>query len=127
VGAIEGAAIAQEDRQESNSNLPSSVFYILISLARRSLNRKEIIRMMEQYSREGVELSHWMVQERLSSMLEKKWIEPDPARRGHPFGPDYFRLLPRGRDVITAQIERMDEMVGLLKTHLVRRSNNLIR
>ena len=110
----------QEDYRGSHSRIPMTITYMLISLTGRSLVREEIISRVEKYSSGLVRLSPWILQEKLSFMLQQKWIERDPTRKGHPYGPDYYRLLPLGRGAIAAQIERMEEMVTLVKTHLGR-------
>ena len=97
-----------------------SIVYILISLVAGDLNREEIKDKIGEYSNGLVRFTSSMLQERLSFMLDQKWIGLVAMRRSHSdhFGAAYYHLWPLGRKVLADQIQRLEEIVTLVRPHL---------
>jgi DNA-binding PadR family transcriptional regulator len=114
---------AAQNNAESFGPLTPAMFHVLLALAGDDLHGYAILKEVELRTGGKVRLSTGtlygiikrLLNDGLIVELRSRPSETDDERRR------YYRLTPQGRQVATAEAERMDEMVA------VARSRNLLK
>jgi DNA-binding PadR family transcriptional regulator len=97
--------------------LPEPTFLILLSLAPGPLHGYAIMKDVQELSNQRVELSTGTLYGALKRLLNQGWIERidessiDQGSRGRKA----YKLTPRGRSVLEAEISRLNELVQLAR------------
>lgn len=111
-----------------SNNLPltEATFYILLSLAREPRHGYAIIKDVQTLSDERVILSTGTLYGAIKRLLDQNWIvraedweTSDDASQSKRIRKAYS-LTRRGREVLRAEIDRMDSLLKIAKPHTSR-------
>ncbi len=97
------------EKKNETSALTEAVYYILLTLL-KPLHGYGIMQETEQLSGGRLHLSAGTLYGALSSLLERQWItalDGDPDSRKKE-----YQITPRGREVLTAEFLRLQELVA---------------
>jgi DNA-binding PadR family transcriptional regulator len=103
--------------------LTEATFYILLSLARKPRHGYAIIKDVQKLSEGSVMLSTGTLYGALKRLLDHNWIvrTDDFKETSNPDRPGRIRkgysLSRTGREVLGAEIDRMDSLLKLAKPH----------
>jgi DNA-binding PadR family transcriptional regulator len=101
----------------SSSALSEAILLILLSLAERARHGYSILKDVEELSGGRIVLSTGTLYGALRRLLEEHWIErfkEDEASRDR----QAYRLTPRGRANLSAEVSRMKQLTRLASLRL---------
>ncbi len=93
-------------------------FYILLSLAGGEKHGYAILKSIQSMSRGSLRLSTGTLYEALARLVEQEWIERLDEEKLAGRLRKAYRLTPLGRQVLHAEPERMQSLVGVAQIYL---------
>jgi DNA-binding PadR family transcriptional regulator len=115
---------AVQDNAESFGPLTAAMFHVLLALAGDDLHGYAILKEVELRTAGKVRLSTGTLYGIIKRLLNDGLIvelRSRPAESNDDERRRYYRLTPQGRQVATAEAERMDEILSIA------RSRNLLK
>lgn len=108
-------------KDDTHSFLPlnPATLHILVSLAGEDRHGYGIMREVQRQSEDRYKLGPGTLYDNLQKLMNQKLVEQAPS----PIADDdprrrYYRLSKLGRRVLTAEIERLEQVVREAKVHL---------
>ena len=109
---------AAQDNSESYGPLTPAMFHVLLALAEDDLHGYAILKEVELRTGGKVQLSTGTLYGIIKRLLADGLIAELRSRPAAPQDDErrrYYRLTPRGREVASAEAERMNEIVAIAR------------
>lgn len=110
---------AEQSKDETYGPLTPAMFHVLLALAGDDLHGYAILKEVELRTAGKVRLSTGTLYGIIKRLLNDGLILELRARPADAHDDErrrYYRLTPRGRQVATAEAERMDEILAVART-----------
>ena len=107
---------------QSTLPLTEVTYFILISLAPGPKHGYAIMKDVQQLSEERVRLSTGTLYGAIKRLLDLNWIsrDDDPAYQNNGRVRKAYQLTSLGREILEAEISRLDNLVAAARTRAVR-------